>query len=481
MKRTVNIKTVLRILGLSLLIEGALMLLPIITALIYSESPVPFIIPGLILLVLGAGLSAFSPGSVTLYARDGFVAVSLVWIAMSAFGALPFVISGDIPAYIDALFETVSGFTTTGASVVNDVEAMSRSCLFWRSFTHWIGGMGVLVFIMAVLPLSGEHSMHIMRAEVPGPIVGKLVPRAKDTAKILYLIYAGLTVLETVLLRFGGMSFFDALLHAFGTAGTGGFSTRSASVGAYDSVYIELVIAVFLVVFSINFNLYYLIGKGRIKEALSGEELKVFLAAVAGATLLIAAGISDSSGGFAQGLRHAFFNVASIVSTAGFCTVDYTLWPQYAQTIIVMLMFCGACAGSTGGGIKVSRIMILLKDAAADIGRMISPRRVKKVRIDGRSVPDSVVQTVCSFFFMFFAVLLICTLIVSLDGFDFATSFTASLSCISNVGPGLSLVGPTGNFAIFSSLSKSVMIFTMLAGRLEIYPVIILLTSWKRR
>lgn len=476
-----NIKTVLRILGLSLLIEGALMLLPIITALIYSESPVPFIIPGLILLVLGAGLSAFSPGSVTLYARDGFVAVSLVWIAMSAFGALPFVISGDIPAYIDALFETVSGFTTTGASVVNDVEAMSRSCLFWRSFTHWIGGMGVLVFIMAVLPLSGEHSMHIMRAEVPGPIVGKLVPRAKDTAKILYLIYAGLTVLETVLLRFGGMSFFDALLHAFGTAGTGGFSTRSASVGAYDSVYIELVIAVFLVVFSINFNLYYLIGKGRIKEALSGEELKVFLAAVAGATLLIAAGISGSSGGFAQGLRHAFFNVASIVSTAGFCTVDYTLWPQYAQTIIVMLMFCGACAGSTGGGIKVSRIMILFKDAAADIGRMISPRRVKKVRIDGRSVPDSVVQTVCSFFFMFFAVLLICTLIVSLDGFDFATSFTASLSCISNVGPGLSLVGPTGNFAIFSSLSKSVMIFTMLAGRLEIYPVIILLTSWKRR
>lgn len=476
-----NIKTVLRILGLSLLIEGALMLLPIITALIYSESPVPFIIPGLILLILGAGLSAFSPGSVTLYARDGFVAVSLVWIAMSAFGALPFVISGDIPAYIDALFETVSGFTTTGASVVNDVEAMSRSCLFWRSFTHWIGGMGVLVFIMAVLPLSGEHSMHIMRAEVPGPIVGKLVPRAKDTAKILYLIYAGLTVLETVLLRFGGMSFFDALLHAFGTAGTGGFSTRSASVGAYDSVYIELVIAVFLVVFSINFNLYYLIGKGRIKEALSGEELKVFLAAVAGATLLIAAGISGSSGGFAQGLRHAFFNVASIVSTAGFCTVDYTLWPQYAQTIIVMLMFCGACAGSTGGGIKVSRIMILFKDAAADIGRMISPRRVKKVRIDGRSVPDSVVQTVCSFFFMFFAVLLICTLIVSLDGFDFATSFTASLSCISNVGPGLSLVGPTGNFAIFSSLSKSMMIFTMLAGRLEIYPVIILLTSWKRR
>ena len=328
MRRAVNIKTVLRILGLSLLIEGALMLLPIITALIYSESPVPFIIPGLILLVLGAGLSAISPGSVTLYARDGFVAVSLVWIAMSAFGALPFVISGDIPAYIDALFETVSGFTTTGASVVNDVEAMSRSCLFWRSFTHWIGGMGVLVFIMAVLPLSGEHSMHIMRAEVPGPVVGKLVPRAKDTAKILYLIYAGLTVLETVLLRFGGMSFFDALLHAFGTAGTGGFSTRSASVGAYDSVYIELVIAVFLVVFSINFNLYYLIGKGRIKEALSGEELKVFLAAVAGATLLIAAGISGSAGGFAQGLRHAFFNVASIVSTAGFCTVDYTLWPQ---------------------------------------------------------------------------------------------------------------------------------------------------------
>lgn len=476
-----NTKTVLRILGLSLLIEGALMLLPIITALIYSENPVPFIVPMFLMLALGTGLTALGPGSVNLYARDGFVAVTLVWFAMSAFGALPFVISGDIPSYIDALFETVSGFTTTGASVVSNVEQMSRSCLFWRSFTHWIGGMGVLVFIMAVLPLSGEHSMHIMRAEVPGPIVGKLVPRAKDTAKILYLIYAGLTIVETVLLMFGGMSFFEALLHAFGTAGTGGFSTRSASVGAYDSVYIELVIAVFLVVFSINFNLYYLIGKGRIKEALSGEELKVFLATVAGATLLIAAGISGSSGGLAQGLRHAFFNVTSIVSTAGFCTVDYTLWPQYTQTIIVMLMFCGACAGSTGGGIKVSRIMILFKDAAADIGRMISPRRVKRVRIDGRSVPDSVVQTVCSFFFMYLALLLVCTLIVSLDGFDFSTSFTASLSCISNVGPGLSLVGPTGSFAIFSGLSKAMMIITMLAGRLEIYPMIILLMSWKRR
>lgn len=476
-----NIKTVLRILGLSLLIEAGLMFLPVITALICSESLRPFLIPMLLLVTIGGGLYVLSPGGGALYARDGFVAVGLSWIGMSLFGALPFVISGDIPSYLDALFETVSGFTTTGASVVNDVEAMSYSCLFWRSFTHWIGGMGVLVFIMAVLPLSGEHSMHIMRAEVPGPVVGKLVPRAKDTAMILYAIYTGLTLLETIMLKAGGMTFFDAILHAFGTAGTGGFSTRNASVGAYDSAYIEMVIAIFLLFFSINFNLYYLIGKGRIKDALSGEELKVFLAIVAGSTLLIAAGISASSGSFVQGLRHAFFNVMTFVSTAGYCTVDYTLWPKYTQTMIVLLMFCGACAGSTGGGMKLSRIMILFKDAVADIGKMISPRRVKRVRIDGRSVPDSVVQTVCSFFFMYLAVLSVCTLVVSLDGYDFSTSFTASLSCISNIGPGLSLIGPTGNFTIFSGLSKVVMIFTMLAGRLEIYPIVILLMSWKRR
>lgn len=477
-----NIKSVLRILGLSLLTEAGLLLIPLVVGLIYGENITGFAVSIAVSAACGFVLSRLEKDNALLYARDGFAAVTLVWLAMSAVGALPFVIGGDIPSYLDAFFETVSGFTTTGASVVNNVEGLSRSGLFWRSFTHWIGGMGVLVFIMAVLPMSGDYSMHIMRAEVPGPVVGKLVPRARDTAKILYMIYAALTVAETLMLMAGGMSFFDALLHAFGTAGTGGFSTRNASVGAYDSAYIEMVIAAFLVLFGINFNLYYLIGIGKIKTALSSEELKAYIIIIIAATFAIAAGIAGSVGRFATALRHAFFNVVSIITTAGFGTVDFTQWPQYAQSIIILLMFCGACAGSTGGGIKISRVLILIKDAAADIGRAVSPRRVKHVRLDGGRIPDSVIGTVCSFCFMYIFTLMTCTFIVSFDGFDFTTSFSASLSCISNIGPGLSKVGPAGNYAGFSPLSKAVMSITMLLGRLEIYPVLILVSSvFKRR
>lgn len=470
-----------RIVGIALLIEGALLLLPFVAGLFYGEHVWAFLITGALAALAGGGLCLLKPQTNQIFAREGFISVSLVWLLMSAFGALPFVLSGDIPSYIDAFFETVSGFTTTGASVLNNVEGLSRSCLFWRSFTHWIGGMGVLVFIMAVLPMSGEHSMHIMRAEVPGPVVGKLVPRARDTAKILYLIYGGLTALETVFLVFGGMSFFDALLHAFSTAGTGGFSTKNAGVLSFNSRYIETVLAVFLVLFGINFNLYYLILVGKVKEALKSEELHVYAGIILISVLAIAAGITGLCGGFSTALHRAFFYTMSIMSTAGFTTWDYTQWPQYTQVVIVLLMFIGGCAGSTGGGLKVSRVMLLVKNSIVEIATMISPRRVKRVRMDGKCVENGVTKTVSSFFFLYILILLLCTFVVSFDGYDFATGFTASLSCISNVGPGLSMVGPLGNFSIFSPLSKIVMSLTMLLGRLEIYPIIIMISAVFRK
>ena len=467
-----NIKRILNILGITLLIEAALMVLPLATAFICGENPLPFLVSMACAAAAGFALTRIKASSQDFFARDGFVLVSLVWIIMSLIGALPFVISGDIPRYIDALFETVSGFTTTGATVVADVESMSRSCLFWRCFTHWIGGQGVLVFIMAVLPMSGDHSMHIMRAEVPGPTVGKLVPRARETARILYIIYTVLTLAETVMLMCGGLSFYDALLHAFGTAGTGGFSTRNASVGAFNSTYVEMVIAVFLVIFATNFNIYYLLVIGKIKLAFKSEEYHVYLAIIAVATAAIGIGV---------GFKDAFFNVATIISTAGFGTVDFTKWPVYAQGILVILMFIGASAGSTGGGMKVSRVIIMFKDAFADLVRMATPRRVKKVTLDGKAVDSRVVSTVQSFFVLFMLLLFACTFIVSIDGYDFLTNFTASLACISNIGPGLSLVGPAGNYSIFSDISKIALTFTMLAGRLELYPVFILFSPsvWK--
>jgi trk system potassium uptake protein TrkH len=339
--------------------------------------------------------------------------------------------------------------------------------------------MGVLVFMMAVLPMSGEHSMHIMRAEVPGPVVGKLVPRAGETAKILYYIYGALTAAETLFLWFGGMSFFEALLHAFATAGTGGFSTRNSSVASFNSPYVETVIALFLVLFGMNFNLYYLMLKGKIREALKSEEFRWYIAVICITTAAIAAGIFGIYGNVWDTVRNAFFNVMTIMSTAGFCTVDFTTWPQYTQVLIVLLMFIGGCAGSTGGGLKLSRVMLLVKNAGTDVRRMVSPRRVKRVRMDGKCVSDSVLTTVGTFFFLYILILLVCTFVVSFDGNDFTTNFTASLSCISNVGPGLAKVGPKYNYAGFSNLSKIVMSVTMLAGRLEIYPVLILLMPKK--
>ena len=478
-----NRRMICRVLGLVLLIEAVMMLVPALVALLYGENLTPWGISIAATAGVGGLMLAAVPQKSVLYAREGFVSVALSWLLMSAFGALPLRLSGEVTHYADAMFEIVSGFTTTGASILLDVEGMSRGLLFWRSMTHWIGGLGVLVFILAVLPLANNNAMHIMRAEVPGPTVGKLVPKARDTARILYIIYAALTAIETVFLMCGGMSFYEALLHAFATAGTGGFSTRNASIAAFNSVYIEMVIAVFLMLFGINFNLYYFVIIGRIKDALRSEELHVYLGLIAGCTLAIAIGIAKMYGGLAQGLRHAFFNTLSIVTTAGFGTVDFVQWPAYAHYILVLLMFIGGCAGSTGGGLKLSRVILLIKTALADLVGMLHPREVRRVQMDGKRVDEGTTKAVYGFAALYVLVILAAGLIVSLDGYDFTTNFTAALSCMSNIGPGLSLIGPTGNFAIFSPFSKVVLTVVMLLGRLEIYPLFMLASPllWKKR
>ena len=478
-----NYRVVLNILGKVLLAEALLLTLPMAAALWYDESALPFLYTMLPLLLIGVVLNHIKPRSSDLFAREGFVVVGLSWLLMSAFGALPFVLSGDIPHYIDALFETVSGFTTTGSSILTDVEGMSRGCMFWRLFTHWVGGMGVLVFIAAILPISGEHYIHVMRAEVPGPTVSKLVPKARKTARILYMIYAGLTLLEFVFLLLGGMNFYEAILHAFATAGTGGFSTRGASIGAYGSVYLETVIAVFMMLFGVNFNLFYFILLGQGLAIFKSEELRVYLGIAAAATLAIALDIMGSVGGFAQGLRYSYFQVMTVMSTTGFATADFDKWPEFSRWILVLLMFGGACAGSTAGGLKISRVIILFKSFFYELKQLILPTRVKRVWFEGKAVSDQTVRSVLIYFASYLVILGLSVLVISLNGYDLVTNFTASLACISNIGPGLSLVGPAENFAFFSVPSKLVLIFEMLLGRLEIFPVMFLFAPsvWRRR
>lgn len=479
-----NYRMVARIASMVLLIFAALMLLPIIVALCYGESVRGFAVALVITAAAGALLFfACKPRTRAIYSREGFAAVSAAWLLMGLFGAIPFSVSGDIPSYFNAVFETVSGLTTTGASVVADVELMSRSGLFWRSFLEWLGGMGVLIFIMAVLPMGGEHSMHIMRAEVPGPTVGKFVPRAGDTARILYVIYAALTLIETLLLMLGGMTPYDALLHAFATAGTGGFSTYNAGIAAFNSAYIEMVIAVFLLLFGINFNLYYLLLIGRVKNALKSEELHWYLGIIAVATVSIALGLVQRYGSIISALRYAFFNSVSLMSTAAFFTVHTTDWPQYTRVILVFLMCIGGCAGSTGGGLKVSRVLLLFKTAAVDIRRVLHPREVRRVQLDSHRVDESTTKAVYCFFWLYFVIILATTFVVSFDGYDFATCLTAALSCMSNVGPNLSLAGVGTSYLMFSPFTRLVMMAVMLLGRLEIYPLLILLAPsvWKKK
>ncbi len=471
------------VIGRILVTEAALLVLPLIVALLYGEAAYPFLIPMALLVLIGLLLGVRRPARTALYARDGLAIVALAWIAVSAFGALPFVISGDIPFYVDAFFETVSGFTTTGASILTEVESLSRGGLFWRSFTHWVGGMGVLVFVMAILPMSDGHGMHIMRAEVPGPTVGKLVSRMSDTAKILYGIYLALTLVEIVLLLAGGMPLFDACIHSFGSAGTGGFSCRNLSVGAYQNPYFDIVIGIFMLMFGVNFNLYYFLLIRRFRDVFHSEELRSYLLIVAAAVVAITVDIAHLYDSVSTSLCHAFFQVSSIITTTGYATTDFNAWPTFSKGILVVLMFIGACAGSTGGGIKVARVVILVKASYGDMRRMLHPNAVSTVRFEGKPLTDRNLRGVHLFLTVYILVFTVSFLLLSLEQFDLVTTFTALAACINNIGPGLELVGPMGNFSAFSPWSKLLLSFNMLVGRLEIFPMLLLCAPsiWKRR
>ena len=471
------------VIGRILLTEAALLVLPAVTALAYGESLRPFLLTALLLVVVGLVMGRKKPIRTALYARDGFAVVAMAWLLMSAFGALPFVLSGDIPFYVDAFFETVSGFTTTGASILTAVEPLSYSGLFWRSFTHWVGGMGVLVFVMAILPMTDGHGMHLMRAEVPGPSVGKLVSRMSDTAKILYGIYLVMTVIEIVLLMAGGMPLFDSCIHAFGSAGTGGFSNRNLSVGAYDNAYFDVVIGVFMLLFGVNFNLYYFLLIRRFKDVFHSEELRAYLGIVTAAAVAIAVDILHIYGSVGRSLRYAFFQVSSIITTTGFAMADFNTWPTFSKGILVVLMFIGACAGSTGGGVKVARVVILVKSSLQDMRKMLHPNAITTVRFEGKPLTERSVRGVHVFISVYLLVFGVSFLLLTLEGFDLITTFTALAACINNIGPGLEVVGPMGNYAQFSPAAKLLLSFNMLVGRLEIFPMLLLCAPsiWKRR
>lgn len=476
---------ILFLLGRTMIILAALMTPVLIVALCYGEKEAhAFLITIAILVAIGLVLPRKRPENGDIFAREGIVTVAAAWILMSLFGALPMCLCGAIPSLADAFFEMASGFTTTGASILSSVDELPRCALFWRSFSHWVGGMGVLVFLMAVLPLSDDRSMALMRAEVPGPVAGKIVPRMRKTAKILYGVYSGMTLLLIVLLLFGGMPVFDAICNACATAGTGGFSIRNSGISGYNSAYIEIVITVFMLLFAINFNLYYLILIGKVKEAVKNEELHWFLIIVAAATLTVAAAVIKLYASFGESLRYAFFQVASIVSTTGFSTADFNQWPAYAQTVLVLLMFIGGCAGGTGGGLKVSRVIICVKSFFAELYHTLHPHAVTTVRIDGRPVDKSVMKGTRNYLCGYVLILIAVTVIISaLDGqYDFTTHFTATMSCINNIGPGLNSVGPMENFGGYSVVSKIILAFTMLAGRLEIFPIVLLFSprTWRK-
>lgn len=417
------------------------------------------------------------------FSKDGFACVAIAWIAISFFGCLPFWFSGQIPKFIDAFFEIVSGFTTTGASVLSDVESMSRGMLYWRSFSHWLGGMGVLVFLLAIAPLGGRNSgftLHLLRAESPGPDVSKLVPKMKQTARILYLIYFGLTFLDFVFLAIGGMPIFEAVCTALGTAGTGGFGVKNDSIASY-SPYIQNVCTVFMLLFGVNFSLYYLILMRHVRSVLKDEELRLYIVMVTACIALITLNNHNMFSTLGESLRHNSFTVASLISTTGFATTDFDKWPEFSKAIIVMLMSLGACAGSTGGGFKLGRLLLLAKALKRSINKLIHPKKVASVHTSGHPISEDVIQTTCVYLVAYVFILVISFIIVSLDGMTVTTNFTSVLSCLNNIGPGLDLTGPTCNYANYGVISKIVLIFDMLAGRLEIFPMFVLFASLKRK
>ncbi len=478
-----NRKMIFYTVGQIMQVTAFLLLLPATVALIYQESCVwSFLITILVALASGTALTLISkPKDPIIYAKEGFIIVSLAWLSLSAIGALPFYLSGEIPQYTDAFFETVSGFTTTGASILTDVESMSHGLLFWRSFTHWIGGMGVLVFVMAIIPNVSDRSIHIMRAEMPGPVIGKLVPRVKDTAKILYLIYIVMTIVEIIFLLCGGMPLFDSVVHAFGTAGTGGLSVKSNSIAGY-SPYLQWVITIFMLLFGMNFNLYYLLLIRRFRSVFKSAELWFYVGVVAVSTLTITVNISSMFPTISESIRASAFQVVSIITTTGYATVDFNLWPQLSKGILLILMFIGGCAGSTAGGLKVARVIILGKHIRKELRHMIHPRSVSTVKFEGKTVEESTLNTVTVYFALYMFIFFAIFLFLCFEPFDMVTNFSAAASCFNNVGPGFALVGPASSYAAYSPFSKWLLSFAMLLGRLEIFPLMLTLspTTWSK-
>jgi len=477
-----NIKIITYTLGMVLNFEGVCLLLPLLCSLIYKENYTSDYIMCIILCVaFGCALIFKRPEKKRMSAREGFLSVGFAWILMSIFGALPFVFTGYIPNFADALFETVSGFTTTGASILADVEALPKSLLFWRSFTHWIGGMGVLVFLVAILPLSDSDNFNLIKAESPGPSVGKLVPKIRSSAKILYIMYIVFTVIQVILMLCGGLNLFDSLTLTFGTAGTGGFSVLNSGISTY-SPYIQYVITVFMILFGIDFTFYYLLVIKKARLAFKLTEVRTYIGIIIVAIALISFNCYHIYGSIEEVFRHSAFQVGSIITTTGYSTTDFNLWPEFSKTILVILMFIGACAGSTGGGIKVSRVIILIKSVIKQLRLTAHPKSTFKMTMNGKIIEHETVRAVNVYMAAYIFIFALSVLILSLDNFDFTTNFTAIAATINNIGPGLAGVGPMENFSAYSNLSKIVMIFDMLVGRLEIFPIIMLFSphTWKK-
>ena len=470
-----NHKMVIHTVGQVVLVGAGLLLLPLLVSVYYHESATIFAYLCAIAAALLLGGSMFAlarPKNRVIFAREGFTIVSVSWLMLSLISAIPFMVSGDIPRFADAFFESVSGFTTTGASILTDVESLSRGNLFWRSFTHWVGGMGVLVLVTIIAAKLPDRSMNILRAEMPGPIVGKLVPRAKDTSRILYMIYLAMTVLVIVLLALGGMPLFDSVVHAFGTAGTGGFGIKADSLAGYTP-YMQWVITFGMLAFGINFNIYFLLLLRRFGQALRSTELWTYLGIVTASVAVITWNISSMYNTFEESLRHAAFQVSSIVTTTGYATTDFNLWPGLSKAILLLLMFMGACAGSTGGGLKVSRVVIMAQVLYQEVRRMVHPRSVSIVRYEGKVVDESTQHGTTAYFVLYFFCIIAAFLLISFEPFSFETNFTAAVACFNNIGPGFDTVGPAGSFAAYSDFSKFVLSFTMLMGRLEVFPLLL--------
>ena len=476
-----NFRLVFRVTGKTLMVLAASMLLPLLVCLLYREDPVPFLL-GIAITGAAGFLLSLIRSDDHFFPREGFFAVALIWLLVGACGALPFYFCGFFESYIDCFFESVSGFTTTGSSILTAVEPLPKGILFWRSFMHWLGGMGVLVLTIALLPGLGARTVHLMKAESPGPVVSKLVPKSSQSSKILYGIYCVMTVAQILILRVAGMPWYDSIVNTFATAGTGGFAIKNISIAAYANPTFEIILTVFMLLFSVNFSVYFLLLCGKVRQALSSDELRFFAGVVVASSLLIAVNIYHLFGNVGDSLRHAAFQVASIISTTGFASTDFNQWPEFSRMLLVLLMFIGACAGSTGGAIKCSRVLLLIRAIRREIRQVIHPRVVNVVKLDGHVVDEKDLRSTMIFFAAYIFITLGATLLVSVDNFSFGTTFTAVVTCIGNVGPGLEMVGPMGNFAAFSGFSKLVLSLCMILGRLEIIPILVLFsgTAWKR-